>query len=520
MNNIDLILDSIKEDAKKEADNILSSAKKEAEENLEKRKKEAEKEAEKILSSADHESKLLVENSKTTANREARDIKIRAQNEVVAEVLEELKERLKAVSDEKYKKYVLNSLKNMKLENGEILLQKDKINSLTKEELNNLKISKDTVDEGFVVRSGKIEYDSKFSSIVDYNKDIYEKIIVEEIFKWGDWMDREDFIQASATTRVYEKNILSKAQLDRLVDSESLHQAIQSLTDTVYNESIQKMGRDEEYEVMLSNELKRVYKEMSRLSPDPLLIDYLKQQYIFHDLKVIAKEVIQDKDYSNIYIDFGDLNLIDLKKSLKEEENFTVNDDYYEILKNSLDEYKDTKDPQIIDISIDKAYYKKLLQIANESKLDFLIDFTKERIDLINIKTLFRANRQKVDKNVLDSALIEGGNIEISTFDGLLGEDLANYKEIFSNYSVGDYVKRAFEKNDTDRIMLDLEKAIDDHQMDLIKKAKTITYGPEVIYGYIVAKETEIKNLRIILISKLNSLSRDFIQERLRESYV
>lgn len=333
-------------------------------------------------------------------------------------------------------------------------------------------------------------------------------------------MDREDFIQASATTRVYEKNILSKAQLDRLVDSESLHQAIQSLTDTVYNESIQKMGRDEEYEVMLSNELKRVYKEMSRLSPDPLLIDYLKQQYIFHDLKVIAKEVIQDKDYSNIYIDFGDLNLIDLKKSLKEEENFTVNDDYYEILKNSLDEYKDTKDPQIIDISIDKAYYKKLLQIANESKLDFLIDFTKERIDLINIKTLFRANRQKVDKNVLDSALIEGGNIEISTFDGLLGEDLANYKEIFSNYSVGDYVKRAFEKNDTDRIMLDLEKAIDDHQMDLIKKAKTITYGPEVIYGYIVAKETEIKNLRIILISKLNSLSRDFIQERLRESYV
>jgi V/A-type H+-transporting ATPase subunit E len=183
MNNIDLILDSIKEDAKKEADNILSSAKKEAEENLEKRKKEAEKEAEKILSSADHESKLLIENSKTTANREARDIKIRAQNEVVAEVLEELKERLKALSDEKYKKYVLNSLKNMKLENGEILLQKDKINSLTKEELNNLKISKDTVDEGFVVRSGKIEYDSKFSSIVDYNKDIYEKIIVEEIFK-------------------------------------------------------------------------------------------------------------------------------------------------------------------------------------------------------------------------------------------------------------------------------------------------------------------------------------------------
>jgi len=37
--------------------------------------------------------------------------------------------------------------------------------------------------------------------------------------------------------------------------------------------------------------------------------------------------------------------------------------------------------------------------------------------------------------------------------------------------------------------------------------------------NYIISKETEIKNLRIILVSKLNSLPREFTLERLRETY-
>lgn len=30
-------------------------------------------------------------------------------------------------------------------------------------------------------------------------------------------------------------------------------------------------------------------------------------------------------------------------------------------------------------------------------------------------------------------------------------------------------------------------------RMEMIKKAKSITYGPEILYAYLLAKETEIK---------------------------
>ena len=60
---------------------------------------------------------------------------------------------------------------------------------------------------------------------------------------------------------------------------------------------------------------------------------------------------------------------------------------------------------------------------------------------------------------------------------------------------------------------------MDDYIVSLTKEAKKINYGPEVPFAYLMAKENEIRNLRILLVSKLNNLPKNFIKERLRETY-
>lgn len=64
------------------------------------------------------------------------------------------------------------------------------------------------------------------------------------------------------------------------------------------------------------------------------------------------------------------------------------------------------------------------------------------------------------------------------------------------------------------------EKYVDDYLMDLIKETNSINYGAEVIFAYLIAKEVEIKNLRLVLVGKVNDLPFEFIKERLREVYV
>ena len=131
-----------------------------------------------------------------------------------------------------------------------------------------------------------------------------------------------------------------------------------------------------------------------------------------------------------------------------------------------------------------------------------------------------RIKAQDSDPKDLEQALIDGGYIDINNFKDYYALEVSQIIEKLSGENIGQYLVNSIdESKDINENLLELEKAIDDHQMDYSKKAKSMTYGPEVLMNYIISKETEIKDLRIILVSKLNSLPKEFALERLRETY-
>jgi len=65
-----------------------------------------------------------------------------------------------------------------------------------------------------------------------------------------------------------------------------------------------------------------------------------------------------------------------------------------------------------------------------------------------------------------------------------------------------------------------LEKALDDLLMSYIRSARLVTIGVEPLIAWLFAKETEIRNVRMIMTGKINNLPMDMIRERLRETYV
>ena len=65
-----------------------------------------------------------------------------------------------------------------------------------------------------------------------------------------------------------------------------------------------------------------------------------------------------------------------------------------------------------------------------------------------------------------------------------------------------------------------LEKLCDDLRIRYIRDAKYITAGLAPIAAFHIAKESEIKNLRMVLTGKAAGLSDEIMKERLRETYV
>ncbi len=183
MDNLELILQSIREKAEKEENQILEKSQKEAKTILEDMETKAKKEADKILADAKKEADLTLSNEKVSAKREARDIIISGKNSAIESVLDKLLANLKSMDEASYKNYVLNTLKNSKIEKGEILLEDRFKDSFSLADLGNLKISDETVDEGFIVRDGKIEYDNRFSSLIKYKSDDIKKQISDILFK-------------------------------------------------------------------------------------------------------------------------------------------------------------------------------------------------------------------------------------------------------------------------------------------------------------------------------------------------
>lgn len=183
MSKLDLLLEGIREDSKKEADHILANANKRSEEIKNKAKADSDKEVAKIIDDAKKDGQKILENSKVTAQREARDIKISAKNDLVDDILDKLLQRLRKLGPNEYKRFVENRLKDIDVKTGEIILQKDMKYHFSDADFDGLKLSSESTDEGFIVRSGKISYDNRYSSLLNYDRDNLEKIIADKIFK-------------------------------------------------------------------------------------------------------------------------------------------------------------------------------------------------------------------------------------------------------------------------------------------------------------------------------------------------
>ena len=330
-------------------------------------------------------------------------------------------------------------------------------------------------------------------------------------------MDRSKFIQSSTRLRVMEKELLKSENFIRISETEPLEDALRSLSDTVYNKYINKLSSPTEYEYILKEELTSFYDELFDISPSKIPVKLLTLKYFYHNLKVLIKEDIGKKDLKDLYMNIGDFDLKEYKDALLKG---SKKNKYFELITRVEELYEEKKDPQLIDIYLDNAYFTELLELAKESKVDLFIKYAKNLIDFTNIRTLLRAKKQEKDVEFLRQIIIEGGNVRKETYLDLLNREVSSDTDVFKKLEIYKYIKEALDSFKERGNLSDFEREMDNYFIDLIKDVKYITYGPEVIFANVLAKEMEIKNLRIILVSKLNGLDSEFIREKLRDTYV
>ncbi len=333
-------------------------------------------------------------------------------------------------------------------------------------------------------------------------------------------MDRMEFTQGVTRTRVLEKKLLGQLTIDKMVDAKDLGEVLRTLGDTEYASAVSAAEKGEDYEQILAFELKRTYDLMREITPRDEVVDLMALKYDYHNLKVMLKEHVMKSDLSEIYIPVGTLDFNKIKTMFKAEQMRDIQPEFKAAIEEILKDYEENEDPQRIDILADRHYYKHLYRMADKTEIDLFKAYVKDSIDFLNVSAAIRLKKQEKDLRFFNEVILINGNIERDDILLTMNESIDVMMNKFRYARISkELLKGLAAYQETGRLSA-FEKNMDNYLINLNKDSKSVTFGPEPLFSYLVAKEMELKILRIIMVSKMNNISPEATRERLRDLYV
>lgn len=322
------------------------------------------------------------------------------------------------------------------------------------------------------------------------------------------------YAYSTGRIRVLETQLLSPLKVEKMIESPSVSDALIYLEDTAYDDTVGELKEPEKYNELVTQDKHISFDLMEHLIYDFEVKQLFRIQFDFHNIKVSLKKRLSEKEISDILSNFGTVPVTDVKTAF-ETENFNALPDFMrETIGEALAHHYIKKSLKSMEFLIDKLEYKHHLLLSQKTRIPFLIDYIKMKIDLINISTLLRIKYFDTEDNTKD-VLIDGGNLSTSFFLLLTGESLEMLPSFFRNnpyYSLLEVgIKKIIEKGSFSAFDRECENFI----MRYMKLTRYVTFGVEPVVAYFVSREQDINILKMILVGKINEIPTEEMRERI-----
>ena len=315
----------------------------------------------------------------------------------------------------------------------------------------------------------------------------------------------KDYVYGVSRTHVQEDKLLTNADIEALINSESYDDAVRFLSEKGYAEGVS-------VDKLIFNRRNNMWSFVSELGiEDELKIFKLSND--FHNLKVAVKSVVADCSADGLLLDFGLIPKEDIVSFVKNGEYDKLPEKLGNTASEAMETLLKTRDGQLCDVIIDRAEMEALLYEAEECECSFVKEYFILKISLLNIKIALRCAATGKSVDFTESAMADGTLIDKKSFAKAASEGTeVLIEEILRTefYDCAEYIRTS---------LSDFEKWCDNKIVSLIKPQKTKNFTLSPIVAYIIGVENEIKMVRLVLTGKLNSLERSVILERVREMY-
>ena len=280
-------------------------------------------------------------------------------------------------------------------------------------------------------------------------------------------MNELEYTYAVARIRAQEGSLLTQSVIEQLMACQNETQCLQLLSEKGWGDPADAHDPVK----MLQREEEKIWEVISDIAPDLSVFDVMSYTKVFHNVKAAIKVVCTGTEDRNVF-------------------------------------YNDCSIPgaQMLEIVKNKEF-GRLPEDA------IIREYAEATVAIADIKIAVRAQKTGKSQEFLKRALAPCDTVQVE----LLAKAAANGMDAIRDYLLTTaYAGGAEALAESPSAF---ERWCDNRMIETMRPQKYQAFSVGPLVAYIVARENEIKTVRIILTGKQNQFPEEAIRERIREMY-
>jgi len=298
--------------------------------------------------------------------------------------------------------------------------------------------------------------------------------------------------------RVLETRVIDRAALERLLDAHTFAEQKRLLSETPYGRFLEGADTPEAVERALDEALQSWFGFLDEAELPAEVSNFFLVQYDYNNLRAAAKARLLSAPLTGLLTGHGsvpvELFSADLGKlpgGLGELARALSDTD-------DEDARSTTEALLAVDNAVDAGMFAEMARLAAASRSRFLVDYTRLRIDLANVRTLVRGTIAGLHAARIAGSLMPGGSIELKALSALAG---ASSTDVVAALRARHELRALPDADLRDPDALDV--AVESLALAAIERGRRGPIGPEPVIAYVLARQVEVSLLRVLLLGQL-----------------
>jgi V/A-type H+-transporting ATPase subunit C len=325
----------------------------------------------------------------------------------------------------------------------------------------------------------------------------------------------EDFIYAVTRIHIHERDLLTRKDLEALVSASTLDEAYSVLAAKGWD-----TRQNLDPEALVNSEYDKTWDLIIEAAGDLEELNVFRLERDYHNIKAALQLVYVGEPRSNwdsYFMRGGSVSLNKIISAAETQDFGSLPKEMALAAKQGWDALCEVCSGQMCEIIIDRATLLAIDRAGKSSSSDLIRRYANFTVDMANVKIAARCHMMRKSKDFMQRAIAPGGALNA---DDLINAALAENDEQ-EDYSLAHFLRETHYSGATDADSPGaFERWCNDELMKLIRPQRNVISGVEPLAAYILAREAEIGQVRLILSAKVGAVGESALQERLGATYV